>query len=153
MKSKRKIGFISKLLFILICFIFNLLKKITIKKENANISSDKCYISPEKSNLKIIHFIITRYMMEITFWKQFNEINQENYIMNGIRLIKRYLIPSLNNQSCKQFIWILMLGNKANKTYIESLLGNNYLFESEIIYQGDIKRYIKNKVKVKGLIF
>jgi len=147
MKYKREIGFISKLLFILICFIFNVKKKITIKKENANISSDKCYISPEKSNLKIIHFIITRYMMERKFWKQFDEINQENYIMNGIRVIKRYLIPSLNNQSCKQFIWILMLGNKANKTYIKSLLGNNNLFESEIIYQGDIKRYIKNKSK------
>ena len=46
------------------------------------------------------------------------KIYTEEYILNGIRVMKRYLFPSLENQSCKQFIWILMLGNKANISYV-----------------------------------
>ena len=48
-------------------------------------------------------------------------IYTKKYILNGIRVIKKYLLPSLSNQSRKKFIWILKLGDKANITYIKSL--------------------------------
>ena len=43
-----------------------------------------------------------------------------SYIKNGIRVLKKYLFPSLNAQSCKDFIWILTLGDDANMTYVKS---------------------------------
>ena len=53
------------------------------------------------------------------------------------------------NQSCNNFIWVLLIGNKANKTYIESLLNfNNSLnFQYKVIYQEDIKYYVRNITK------
>ena len=75
------------------------------------------------------------------------KIYTEEYILNGIRVMKRYLFPSLENQSCKQFIWILMLGNKANISYVKSLLDFNKSFDSKIIYKNSIKNYIRNITK------
>ena len=74
-------------------------------------------------------------------------IYTNKYILNGIRVIRKYLLPSLSNQSCKKFIWILKLGHKANITYIKSLLKLNNLYESVILYEKDIKTYIRNKSK------
>ena len=122
--------------------------RIIIESGKLNTSLDKCYISPENNNIKIIHFIITRYMMERQRWKQFSEkIYQKDYILNGIRVLKKYLIPSLENQSCKKFKWILLLGDKANITFIKSLLGINKLFDSDILYQRHFKSYIRDKSK------
>ena len=119
-----------------------------IHYQNNKVSLDICYIPPEFTNLKIIHFIITRFMVKHSRLKNFVKIiYKKEYILNGIRVLKKYLIPSLDNQSCKQFIWILLLGDKANKMFIKSLLGTNNLFESELVYQRDLKRYIKNKSK------
>ena len=101
---------------------------------------------PEYSNLKIIHLVITRYMVEHHRLKNFSKIiYKKDYILNGIRVLKKYLIPSLENQSCKKFIWILLLGDKANKMFIKSLLGKNNLFQTELVYQRELKSYIKNK--------
>ena len=72
-------------------------------------------------------------------------IYKKNYILNGIRVLKKYLIPSLEKQSCKKFVWILLLGDKANKMFIKSLLGINNLFASDLVYQRELKIYIKNK--------
>lgn len=120
----------------------------TINSEKINISYKKCYFSLDNSNMKIIHLIITRFIIEFYKIKEFSKkIYKEDYIQNGIRVMKKYLFPSLENQSCKNFIWILMLGNKANKTYIKSLLNFNNSFESEVIYQKDIKNYVRNLSK------
>ena len=75
------------------------------------------------------------------------KIFKEYYILNGIRVMKKYLFPSLENQSCQNFTWILMLGNKANITYVKSLLNFNNSFEKKIIYERDIKNYIRNITK------
>lgn len=112
------------------------------------ILSDKCYSSPGNPSFKIIHLIITRFMIE--FWPFGNftsKIYTKDYVMNGIRVMKKYLVPSLANQSCKNFIWVLKIGDKANITYIKSLFKLNNIFESVIIYEKDIKNYIKNVSK------
>ena len=67
--------------------------------------------------------------------------------MNGIRVMKTYLFPSLKNQSCKEFKWVLMLGDEANMTYIKSLLDVKNSFESIMIYKKDIKYFIRNITK------
>ena len=76
-----------------------------------------------------------------------NKLYSKEYIPNGIRVMKKYLFPSLENQSCKNFTWILMLGNKANITYIKSLFKFNNSFKSEIVYQKDIKKYLRKFTK------
>lgn len=58
--------------------------------------------------------------------------------------MKEYLLPSLENQSCKDFKWILVLGNTNNISYINSLLNFNNSFEYEILYLKELKNYIKN---------
>ena len=67
----------------------------------------------------------------------------KEYIVNGIRVMKKYLIPSLENQNCKNFIWILMIGDEANISYVNSLVSFNNSFETRLIYQRNIKNYIK----------
>ena len=102
----------------------------------------------DNSNIRIIHLIITRFLIEFYKLNEFpKKIYREDYIQNGIRVMKKYLFPSLENQSCKSFIWILMLGNKANITYVKSFLNFNNSFESKIIYQKDFKKYLKNITK------
>ena len=145
-KSERK--FILKYVFILFCFDIFIINQIIIQYQKKKDSFDKCYSAPEYNDLKIIHFIITRYMIVHSRLKNFTKIiYKKYYILNGIRVLKKYLIPSLENQSCKKFIWILLLGDKVNKMFIKTLLGTNNLFESEILYQRDFKSYIKNKSK------
>ena len=61
--------------------------------------------------------------------------------------MKKYLLNSLENQSCKNFTWILMLGNKANITYVTSLINFNNSFEKKVIYKKDIKNYMRKVTK------
>ena len=125
---------------------------IKIKKSNNIINSndinnkfEKCYLSPDNTNIKIKHLIITRFIMDFWHFNIFPKIiYRKDYAVNGIRLMKKYLIPSLENQICKRFTWILMLGDKANITFIKSLFNFKISFEFEIIYQHNIKNYIRN---------
>ena len=135
--------------FVFIIFFINIIFLININKsQNSNISVEKCYVSPDDSNLKIIHFIITRFLIEFWPFRGFPIlIYRKEYILNGIRVMKKYLFPSLENQRCKNFIWILKIGNKANITYIKSLLNLNNSFNSNVIYEKDIKSYIRNNSK------
>ena len=55
--------------------------------------------------------------------------------------MKKYLFPSLENQSCKNFIWILKLRDKDNIIYIKSLLNFTSIFEKDAIYEKDIRNY------------
>jgi len=121
-------------------------KPKSIDPIQSNLKLDRCYLSPDNSNLKIMHLILTRYLIERKNWKQFlDKIYQKEYIINGIRVIKKYLLPSLENQSCKNFKFIIILGDKANISLVESLLNiNTSLFETKIIYQKNIKSFIKN---------
>ena len=141
--------FISFKFFIIYFLIFiyvNIGYRNIISNFISMTSSEKCYISPSDTNLKIIHLIITRFMIEFWPFGNFKEkIYKKDYILNGIRCMKKYLLPSLDNQSCKKFIWILKLGEKANITYIKSLLNFKTSFEKVVIYEKDIKTYIKNK--------
>ena len=134
----------SKIFLILFFFIIY----INLNSSVNEIKSNKCYSAPDDSNLKIIHFIITRFMIEYWPLDDFQKkIYKKDYILNGIRVLNKYLFPSLENQSCKQFIWVLMLGDKADIDYIKSLLNFNNVFESIVIYKKDIKNYIRNRIK------
>jgi len=120
----------------------------TINKNNSqsnNIHSSKCYTPSDNSVKNIIHLIITRFLIEFYHVKNFktNTIYQKEYISNGIRVLKKYLLPSLENQSCQKFIWILTLGDKANITFVESKLNNKLPFEYHIMYQKDFKNYVR----------
>ena len=127
------------------------LSKLKNKGENkekiyiSENSFNKCYLPFNDSNIKIIHLIITRFLIE--FYKLYgfpNKLYEKDYIPNGIRVVKKYLIPSLENQSCKNFIWILMLGNNVNITLVKSLLDSNNSFDIKVIYLKDIKPFIRN---------
>ena len=84
----------------------------------------------------------------IEFLKGFEKkLYNKKYIFNGIRVMKKYLFPSLKYQSCKDFIWILNVGNKANITYLKSLLNFTKPFKSIIIYNKELKSFIKNITK------
>ena len=89
------------------------------------MSSNKCYLSPSyqgDKSLKIKHLIITRFMIEFWPFDDFkNRLYKNDYIINAIRVMKIYLFPSLENQSCQDFIYILKIGVKVNITYIKSL--------------------------------
>ena len=74
-------------------------------------------------------------------------IYSKNYIENGIRVMKKYLFNSLENQSCKDFYFVLEIGNKVNRTFFESLFKISLSFDYKIIYQKDIKNFIKNMTK------
>ena len=56
MTSKKGIKFISKCIFILIISNIFIINQIVIHYKNKNDSLDMCYIAPEFTNLKIIHF-------------------------------------------------------------------------------------------------
>ena len=97
-------------------------------------STNKCYISSYNSNIKILHIVITRFLIKLSSNNTFNKkFHNKSYIQNGIKLMKKYLLYSLNAQSCKDFIWILMLGDDANITYVKSLFYLNNSFESLIL--------------------
>ena len=146
MRLKKEIKLIIKYVFILFAFNILIINQIYNEYRKKIDSLDICYTPPEYSNLKIMHLIITRYMFEYNNLTNIkNIINNKDYILNGIRVLKKYLIPSLENQSCKKFIWILLLGDKANKMFIKQLLDINNLFQTELVYQRDLKSYIKNK--------
>lgn len=115
---------------------------------NKKNNSEKCYISPTDPKIGIIHIILTRFMIKFASYKHFyKKLYEEDYILNGIRVMKTYLFPSLENQSCKEFKWVLMLGDEANITYIKSLLDIKNSFESVVIYKKDIKYFIRNITK------
>ena len=116
-----------------------------------NFPDRKCYNFAENKNIRIIHLIITRFLIN-SFSKEFpktfhNRSYNNTYIQNGIRVMKTYLLPSLESQSCKNFTWIIMIGNQSNITQIKELFNFNNSFEKEIIYQKDLKNYIRNKSK------
>lgn len=138
------IKFFYILLFLFCLLVFNLIEKIQIiKKEKNNKFEKKCYLSFENSNFKIIHIIITRFI----YGFHGNCDYSKEYILNGIRVMKKYLLPSLESQSCKDFIWILMLGNEANITFLKSFLNFNNSFQWLVIYKKDIKNFLRNITK------
>ena len=123
-------------------------KKINNNKIEFNFSLSKCFFLSEKLITKIYHVILTRFLFEFNYPIFFQKvIHQKDYILNGIRVMKKYLLPSLENQSCKNFTWIIMLGNKANITQINELFNFNSSFKKKIIYQKDLKNYTRNKSK------
>lgn len=142
------------IVIICICILFLVLSKNYKQKKQSKHSinvinklNTKCYSSPN-SIKKILHLIITRFLIENYSQNNFRKkIYQKEYILNGIRVMKTYLFPSLDNQSCKNFTWILMLGDKANITLINSFLKFKNTFNKRIIYQKDIKKYIRNITK------
>ena len=53
--------------------------------------------------------------------------------------MKKYLINSLENQSCRDFTLVLILGSDANLTCVKSFFDEEYTFEFNIV---DYKKLI-----------
>ena len=124
---------------------FNDANVINYKNKKEIIPNNICYIPLYNPSLKIIHLIITRFMIEFENNNDFTEKMYTNeYIQNGISVLKKYLIPSLKSQTCNDFIWILLIGDKFNITYIKSLLSFTIPFKYEIIYQKEFRKYMLN---------
>ena len=146
--------FISFIIFIIFFFIFvNIFNKkqnkittnIYNNKKNSN-NKNNCYISPENSNLKIIHVITTRYLFNIK--PNYTEfMKSEEYTQNAIRVLNKYLLPSLENQRCQDFIWIFMVGDLGNISYIKSKFNFHNSFKTEVIYESDMKNYLRQLSK------
>ena len=111
---------------------------------NTNLSYKKCYLNLDYENIKIIHLVITRFVLDVFISYK---IYTKDYILNGIRVMKKFLLTSLENQSCNDFIWILMIGNKANITFVKSLINLNVSFKYIIIKQKDMNNFIFNITK------
>lgn len=143
------LGCLISMLILLKIFIIQ--KPKLINKLNINYNQSKngnCFLSPENANKKIIHIVSTDFMIE--FYKSDGfpkKIYTKEYLKNGIRVMKKYLFPSLQYQSCKDFIWILRVGDKANITYLKSLLNFHKPFKSIIIYSKEYKNFIRNMTK------
>ena len=130
----------------------NLMGKDKIEKLNYSYNQFKkneymkCYLSSDNSKKRIIHLIMTRF--SIPLLNNFKRIiYTKEYILNGIRVMKKYLIPSLENQSCKNFTWILIIGNEVNITFIKFLTNFNNSFKKDIIFLKDVKNYVRNITK------
>jgi len=141
--NKKKIKYLCIFLALFFLLVINLIEKIQIIQKEKNNFEKKCYLSLENSNLKIIHIIITRFVHDF----HGKSDSTKDYILNGIRVMRKYLLPSLENQSCKDFIWILMLGNEANIVSIKSLVNFNNSFPWYVIYKKDIKNFLRNITK------
>ena len=114
------------------------------KSENNYNLNNQCYLSLYNYDINIMHFIITRFLIDFYHDNGFpKKLENEDYVSNGIRVLKKYLIPSLENQSCKNFSWILMIGNKSNITHIKSLLNFNHSFEVIVLYEKELKYYVR----------
>jgi len=114
------------------------------KKTNNDISINYCYLSPDKTNIKILHLIITRFMIDWVDQFGNKKIYKNDYILNGIRVMKKYLIPSLINQRCKKFVWILIVGNQTNITYIKSFLNYDNIIDIKVLYNIELKDFVRN---------
>lgn len=126
---------------------------INIDNQEKLIVNKKCYIPIDNSNIKIVHLIMTRFLMDLHNKKEFVElVKTKEYILNGIRVMKKYLFYSLENQSCKNFISIILLGNQADITYIKSLLNFKYSFEIKVIYEKDFPAYLKDMTKNSDIL-
>ena len=166
----KKIIFLYKAIDILILIIFLLIikpyikerekkinlhneRKNVIKIDNKKIYFKKCYIPLDYAYLKIIHLIITRFIIELEKSIEFSKnIYSKEFILNGFRVMEKYLLPSLESQSCNDFVWILMIGNKVNKTYIESFLDFNSSFKYKIIYKNEFQNFLKNISKAYDVL-
>ena len=124
---------------------------LIVKGRDTKSKYNDCYISSYNSDIKILHLIITRFLIKFYRLNGFpKKLDNKAYIQNGIRVMNKYLFPSLNNQRCKNFIWILMIGNEANISQVKSLIdlnNSNNSFESKILYQRNLKYFIKDKAK------
>ena len=111
----------------------------------SNYQNNRCYELSDKSIITIIHIIATRFMIEFHHKNDFpNKLYNKDYIENGIRVLNKYLLPSLEHQTCNLFIWVLMVGEKADINFIKSKIKNNKKFRIVILYQKDFKIFIKN---------
>lgn len=148
--KKQKYNYKSLIIFFIILLLIsinNSIKTVHLNLSDAEITKqklgknfDKCYKPLDSSNVKIIHIILTRFLIEFGADMDFRtKLYGEKYIRNGYRVMSKYLISSLENQSCKDFIWVLMLGNKANIEFVRSIMKFNCTFEYRIIYIKDLK--------------
>ena len=90
-----------------------------------------------------MHVIITRYLLGNTKKNYVKFMKSDNYTRNAKRVLYKYLLPSLEHQKCKDFIWVFMLGKEANISFIKTFFNFHNSFETKIIYEKDMKHYLR----------
>ena len=71
-------------------------------------------------------------------------MEKEDFSINAKRVLNKYLLPALERQKCKDFIWVLMIGDQANLTHFKSFFNFQNSFKTEIIYEKDLKNYLRS---------
>ena len=100
------------------------------------------------------HFIVTRFYCT----KLGNvDIHDENLLRRGYENMMRWFIPSLNNQSTRDFILVFLIADDANMNGINGKLkdiGNLCKFPTTVVKIGDFDKFlvINSKPGVKNLI-
>jgi hypothetical protein len=123
-------------------------------KEILNLNK-RCHYPIDNPNMRIVHLVLTRFLMDLhnKNKKEFLElIKTKEYILNGIRVMKKYLFYSLENQSCTNFISVILLGDQVDITYIKSLFNFKYSFEIKVIYEKDFQEYLKDITKNSDIL-
>ena len=117
-------------------------KKSKYNKKNL-LNKLNCYNPSINSTLKIMHIIITRYLLGNIKKNYVKFMKSDNYTRNAKRVLYKYLLPSLEHQKCKDFIWVFMLGKEANISFIKTFFNFHNSFETKIIYEKDMKHYLR----------
>lgn len=73
------------------------------------------------------HFVITLFNLRL-YWKgrekQLSSIDtatDKAYLDNGFNRFEKYAVPSIENQSCKNFIWLVLFSKDTPMEYVEKV--------------------------------
>lgn len=70
------------------------------------------------------HFIVTRFNLKCEVWfndKSGNQVLTDDWMNQRISLFKNYCFPSVINQKCKNFEWLIYIDDETKSSYINKL--------------------------------
>jgi hypothetical protein len=97
------------------------------------------------------HFILTRFNLKIEGYaaidKNGQPVQTDKWLERRFYLFENFCLPSLMNQTCKNFIWFVLFSNDTPAVFIEKIKEfqmNFPLLKPLFLPQGDNKEIIKN---------
>lgn len=113
----------------------------------------------------IHHFLLTRF--NITLWqhdKKGNVIDRSKWLEERLQLFETYCLPSVAGQSCKDFVWFLLLDESTPETYRDRILSykdicpnirmvkvkSGYGFRFVEVFQGVVREYLEERREEEG---
>jgi hypothetical protein len=87
------------------------------------------------------HFVITRFNLQLGYKDKYGHMTlTEDWMINRFELFEKYCIPSLINQSVKNFLWLVMFDDETLVKFQEKI----NLYKSQIPFF--IPVYLKNPI-------